>query len=182
MTWKQIDDLMDEATMRIYVGVRLGGDAAAPALVVVTYWRDRELLGFVPLKHHVLHSPTGFNWGYGGSGPADLALAILLDFLQEDPAPERLRRGLSPAWQVHQPFKWVFVAKFPDAGWALPEHFIAAWLAQVEQVARVAEARQTIEDFNRAMADAETASGEELEAAGEIYDRLLAPPPGEVEQ
>lgn len=24
------------------------------------------------------HSPTGFNWGYAGSGPAQLALAILL--------------------------------------------------------------------------------------------------------
>jgi len=25
------------------------------------------------------HSPDGFQWGYGGSGPAQLALAILLD-------------------------------------------------------------------------------------------------------
>jgi len=25
----------------------------------------------------VCHSPTGFEWGYGGSGPADLALNIL---------------------------------------------------------------------------------------------------------
>jgi len=25
------------------------------------------------------HSPTGFNWGYGGSGPAQLALAIMLE-------------------------------------------------------------------------------------------------------
>lgn len=24
------------------------------------------------------HSPDGFNWGYGGSGPAQLALAIIL--------------------------------------------------------------------------------------------------------
>lgn len=26
------------------------------------------------------HSPTGFNWGYPGSGPSQLALAILLHF------------------------------------------------------------------------------------------------------
>ena len=26
------------------------------------------------------HSPTGFEWGYQGSGPAQLALAILLDY------------------------------------------------------------------------------------------------------
>lgn len=25
------------------------------------------------------HSPTGFAWGYGGSGPAQLALALLID-------------------------------------------------------------------------------------------------------
>jgi hypothetical protein len=25
------------------------------------------------------HSPDGFNWGYGGSGPAQLALAICLE-------------------------------------------------------------------------------------------------------
>jgi hypothetical protein len=27
------------------------------------------------------HSPTGFEWGYGGSGPAQLSLALLLDAL-----------------------------------------------------------------------------------------------------
>ena len=25
------------------------------------------------------HSPTGFEWGYGGSGPSQLALAIMLE-------------------------------------------------------------------------------------------------------
>ena len=30
------------------------------------------------------HSPTGFEWGYGGSGPAQLALAILADHLGND--------------------------------------------------------------------------------------------------
>jgi hypothetical protein len=27
----------------------------------------------------VRHSPTGFEWGYDGSGPAQLAIAILID-------------------------------------------------------------------------------------------------------
>ena len=30
------------------------------------------------------HSPTGFAWGYGGSGPAQLALALLLDALEDE--------------------------------------------------------------------------------------------------
>ena len=29
------------------------------------------------------HSPTGFEWGYGGSGPHQLALAILIEALTE---------------------------------------------------------------------------------------------------
>ena len=31
-----------------------------------------------PSQRLMNHSPDGFNWGYGGSGPAQLALAILL--------------------------------------------------------------------------------------------------------
>ncbi|KKN63534.1 hypothetical protein LCGC14_0501240 [marine sediment metagenome] len=35
------------------------------------------------------HSPDGFNWGYGGSGPAQLALAIYLELYgSQDKFPE----------------------------------------------------------------------------------------------
>lgn len=33
------------------------------------------------LRHYVRHSPTGLEWGYGGSGPADLARSILIEVL-----------------------------------------------------------------------------------------------------
>lgn len=46
-----------------------------------------------PLLHVMLHSPTGFEWGYGGSGPADLALSILCDVLEERPTHEELYVG-----------------------------------------------------------------------------------------
>ena len=38
-----------------------------------------------PLKSQsiVNHSPDGFNWGYLGSGPAQLALAILLEVFKK---------------------------------------------------------------------------------------------------
>src|ERR1700730_15231398 len=36
------------------------------------------------------HSPTGFEWGSGGSGPAQLALAILADHLGDDATAVRL--------------------------------------------------------------------------------------------
>lgn len=46
------------------------------------------------------HSPTGFAWGYDGSGPAQLALGILLAV------------GVPPtiALQVYQDFKRKFIA------------------------------------------------------------------------
>jgi hypothetical protein len=34
-----------------------------------------------PLPHHVKHSPTGFAWGYGGSGAAELARCLLIHAL-----------------------------------------------------------------------------------------------------
>ena len=55
------------------------------------------------------HSPTGFEWGYGGSGPAQLALAILADHLGDDDV----------AVSLHQDFKRAIVAQLPYRGWTL---------------------------------------------------------------
>lgn len=57
------------------------------------------------------HSPTGFEWGYGGSGPAQLALALLADALNDD---ER-------ALRLYQNFKWAIVGHLPrtDEPWAM---------------------------------------------------------------
>jgi hypothetical protein len=55
-----------------------------------------------PLKHIVYHSPDGFQWGYGGSGPADAAFSILTDCLEPE------KGGM--AWRLHQAFKWEFLA------------------------------------------------------------------------
>ena len=56
------------------------------------------------------HSPTGFAWGYEGSGPAQLSLALLADALGDD---ER-------ALRLYQPFKSAYIAGIPqDKEWAL---------------------------------------------------------------
>lgn len=39
------------------------------------------------------HSPSGMAWGYGGSGPAQLSLAILAFHLNDDAAALRLYQG-----------------------------------------------------------------------------------------
>lgn len=67
------------------------------------------------LPHVVLHSPSGFNAGYLGSGPADLALSILVDHLGEDPDAIRAiyraqRDNDSRALRLHQKFKQDVIA------------------------------------------------------------------------
>lgn len=64
------------------------------------------------------HSPDGFEWGYPGSGPAQLALAILLDFTQD--------RDLA---ELHyQDFKWGYVEGWQVASWQISGAEIVAWL------------------------------------------------------
>ena len=53
---------------------KLKGEAATR-----TVWLDGKKLDPRPSQKHHNHSPDGFNWGYEGSGPAQLALAIMLE-------------------------------------------------------------------------------------------------------
>lgn len=55
------------------------------------------------------HSPTGFEWGYGGSGPAQLALALLADHLGDD----------QQALNLYQRFKWTVIAELPRKPWTM---------------------------------------------------------------
>ncbi|MFO7172589.1 MAG: DUF6166 domain-containing protein [Bacillota bacterium] len=72
------------------------------------------------LRHRVLHSPTGFEWGYGGSGPADLALAILAD----------VTGSVAYAKAMYQLFKWDVIASLPYEGWVLTEQEVRTWVDQ----------------------------------------------------
>ena len=66
------------------------------------------------------HSPTGFSWGYGGSGPAQLALAILLN-----------EYGADFATRHYQEFKSLFVAgPSMDSAWSVDSNAIRAWVSQ----------------------------------------------------
>ena len=67
------------------------------------------------------HSPTGFEWGYCGSGPAQLALAILADhfFVEEQ------------ALEFYQRFKWAVIAELPPREWILTSEDVAAALQKL---------------------------------------------------
>ena len=60
------------------------------------------------------HSPSGFEWAYSGSGPAQLALALLADCFGDD--------DMAVEW--HHDFKSAVVAGLPYAGWTLSEEEI----------------------------------------------------------
>ncbi len=64
------------------------------------------------------HSPDGFEWGYGGSGPAQLALAILLDFTGDD----------KKAWRAYQTFKDDKIATAPLEGFTITGREINEWM------------------------------------------------------
>ena len=71
----------------------------------------------------VNHSPTGFEWGYYGSGPAQLALAILLDFTGDK----------EKALANYYDFKCDFVARWSreqDGEWYVTGEQITDWLAK----------------------------------------------------
>jgi len=56
------------------------------------------------------HSPTGFAWGYEGSGPAQLSLAILADYLEDDYLAE----------SIYQVFKRIVVSRLePSKSWRI---------------------------------------------------------------
>lgn len=63
-------------------------------------WLDDKELDPAPSQKVYNHSPDGFSWGYQGSGPAQLALAITLK--------------LRSSYKGYQEFKRNFIAGLPQ--------------------------------------------------------------------
>ena len=62
------------------------------------------------------HSPDGFEWGYPGSGPAQLALAILAVEFDDEFALDH-----------YQKFKDDFITPIRDGDWGLESSSIQEW-------------------------------------------------------
>lgn len=75
------------------------------------------------------HNPTGFEWGYSGSGPAQLALALLADLLNDD----------AEAVNLHQEFKEAVVAHLDRRSWRLTS----------EQIQRIVNALNVNRSMNQ---------------------------------
>jgi hypothetical protein len=72
----------------------------------------------------VNHSPDGFSWGYPGSGPAQLALGILLVHLNGDK-----ERALS----LYHDFKFKVIAKLPmDENFSLTDAQVETAISEID--------------------------------------------------
>jgi hypothetical protein len=104
-----------------------GRDTERAAIVFVVGDGDRHPL---PLRLDLEnHSPTGFAWGYGGSGPAQLALALIAHATGDDQL----------AVKLHQQFKWKLINKL-RGDWSMTDAMVcdavaAIWADQPEDVA-----------------------------------------------
>lgn len=79
----------------------------------------------------VRHSPTGFECGYGGSGPAELALNVLHALL---PCGD-LGRAYGDVWvsadaeRLYMRFMWDFIDRMAEDGGRVPIEDINQWIA-----------------------------------------------------
>ena len=92
--------------MKKYIGSRAGG-----VNVAVIDVDSNCATSLDPGFRYVNHSPTGFEWGYGGSGPAQLAFAILLDFFESP----------GEAMLYYQDYKWRVISAIQADEWEITE-------------------------------------------------------------
>jgi hypothetical protein len=69
------------------------------------------------------HSPTGFEWGYGGSGPAQLSLAILCNHLGNE----------EEALGLYQDFKFAVIGRIKDDSWRLTTRDVSEAIEKIRE-------------------------------------------------
>lgn len=114
---------------KTYTGRRLPDGTTS---VVVAEHLEHGTRGY-SLPHHPKHSPDGFNWGYGGSGPSELARCILIDHcgLREEAA------VVHPDWNTlaevessYQEFKAEMIVPMEGDTWEITTEEIMTWLSR----------------------------------------------------
>ncbi len=58
---------------------------------------------------YVYHSPDGFSWGYGGSGPSQLSFAIILELTDDS----------DNSFVLYQSFKKDFIISLPQSDFCI---------------------------------------------------------------
>jgi len=109
------------AAEKLYRGTRVPGARVARVMI----YRAGQAAQLLPMRLDLFnHSPAGLEWGYGGSGPAQLALALLADATGDD----------NLAVKLHQSFKWAIIASLHrDHDWEISADAIQAWCRNVNK-------------------------------------------------
>lgn len=107
----------DKFANRLYRATRMPG--LPDTATVEVYVSTGRMYFLNPRLDLANHSPDGFQWGYAGSGPAQLALALLADAADDETA-----RGL------YQIFKQEIVAKIDDDSWRMTSDEINLWITR----------------------------------------------------
>jgi hypothetical protein len=107
---------------KTYIGIPHRESGLGQPVVTVC---DGQKCQALPLRLDLFnHSPSGFSWGYGGSGPAQLALALLADALEDD----------DRAIRLHHDFKFKVVAAWPEGErWWITADQTAAVVKVIDQ-------------------------------------------------
>jgi len=116
--WIKELEKCEEVEMSIYTGDRSWGSTAEGGRIVK---KDGVPLSPAASQELWNHSPNGFEWGYDGSGPAQLALALLLDVIGDKYL----------ALYHYQRFKGQRVALFEDS-WKMSTQVILEWIQDQE--------------------------------------------------
>lgn len=103
--------------MKSYVGER--EDSGDTTIAVIDREATRKVRPLALRLDLRGHSPTGFEWGYGGSGPAQTALAILADCV-----------GDELALQLYQDFKFKVIAGL-GRKWTITEEEVRAFVEAI---------------------------------------------------
>lgn len=103
------------------------------ALVLQRDGNDDHAIVRTNVPHLVVHhSPNGFDFGYGGSGPADLALNVCqwyLNLIHYEGEKTQCFDGncWSLAFVLHQEFKRTFIESAPHSGTVIAFGWIRDW-------------------------------------------------------
>jgi hypothetical protein len=100
---------------RKYLGVRDENGFAG-----VFVWPEGDPIYELPPRNDLRnHSPDGFEWGYVGSGPAQLALALLAHVLGDELALDN-----------YQDYKFDVLVGLPNGEWLITQDSIEAWVEE----------------------------------------------------
>jgi hypothetical protein len=97
--------------MKHYTGYRHETQSGLNLALVIVHEEGKPSRPLAARREIHNHSPTGFEWGCTGNGPAQLALALAADVLGNDMQAE----------EVYQQLTTEIVAHLPEGGWSMSE-------------------------------------------------------------